>query len=92
MENHCRDTHEWMMSKGVMWKRQWVQTFFQGKFIKYFPVKHQDGDDELTQPLTESTLNHLIKSLLDEAKERDLEQQRKLNKVSDTQNPMILTP
>jgi len=38
MENHCRDTHEWMMSKGVMWKGRWVQTFFEGKFIKYVPA------------------------------------------------------
>ena len=55
-------------------------------------MKCQNDDDELTQPLADSTFNYLMKSLLDEAKERDLKQQRNLNKVSDTQNSVILTP
>jgi len=90
MKIHCRDTHGWIKSKGVTWKRQSIQTFFQGKLIKYFPVTCNDGDDESTQPLT--SVDHLIKSLLEEADERDIEQRRTLNKVSDAQDLVTLTP
>jgi hypothetical protein len=71
MEFHCREAHGWIKTRGVTWKQQSVQSFFQGKLIKYFPVTCNDEDDEPTQPLT--SVDHLIKSLLEEADDRDTE-------------------
>ena len=84
IESHCRETHGWIKSRRVTWKGQSVQTFFQGKLVKYFPVT------KLCNPLTSA--DHLIKGFLEEADERDIEQQRALNKVSETQDFVTLTP
>src|SRR5947207_2892480 len=90
MKIHCKEEHGWVKSKGVSWKKQSVQTFFEGRLIKYFPVISNDTDNDSTQPLT--SVDNLIERLLEEADERDKEQQRTLNKISDTQNLVTLTP
>jgi hypothetical protein len=89
MKIHCIAEHGWIKSKGISWKQQSVQTFFKGPLIKYFPVTMNDDNEESMQP---SGIELLLESLLDEAKERDIEQQRTLNEVSDIQHLVTLTP
>ena len=36
MEQHCRDTHNWKLNDGIMWRKQAVQTFFVGITFLYY--------------------------------------------------------
>ena len=88
MEKHYRKEHGWTVAKPITWVEGSFQTFFQGSYVKYFPVMTRDNE----QPAHASPMDHLVDSLLEEAGEHDEAHRRALNKVADSQNSVTLTP
>ena len=39
MKFHCRNTHDWNNNTGTMWRKQFLQTFFEGQHSKYEYMK-----------------------------------------------------
>src|SRR5436305_2186391 len=100
IEWHCRNFHDWNVSKGntytlsfidileLGWISQSIQTIFPHPNIKYFPVKTTS-----THPVTSDQLNHLISDMLMTATQRDedrhLERHRINNDESTKDTPWL---
>ena len=83
---HCRTTHKWMQNDGVKWVKFTVQTFFQGKNVKFFEVN--------VEKQQRFSLNVLLHDVLEEANQRDEEHHQTLNHVMEshivTKTPWLL--
>jgi hypothetical protein len=75
MENHCRK-HGWKRHDPPMWEKCAMQTFFQGKYVKYFEVYVEESET--------TGLDLLLENVLKQADKRDEEYRFNLNHVKKT--------
>lgn len=96
MKKHCRAKHGWVTSMKEMWESQMIQTFFQAQHCKCdHPITHADSRyfPVTVESEPDSTLiQNLITSLLNNAKTKDENHQRELNKVPENSELVTLTP
>jgi len=104
MELHCYGSHDYVVSKGMQWRRRYIQTFFPNRELKYFTVNisnHNDGDElDLNNEDDEdphdndprSSIDRLLEASLLETERREEERRRSINMVQDESFLVKMTP
>ena len=87
MQVHSKLMHGWVKARGVRWKSQPVQTFFQGSNLKYFAVSAPENHVSSFTNVESS-----IERVLGKASDHDENYEQTFNRVSDMQSLVTKGP